>query len=279
MTAGLAVKTALFPLHFWLPPAHANAPAPVSALLSALVIKASLFILLRLWFYALVPVTTTAAGNFLSGLGAAAIVWGSIQAMRQDRVKLIVAYSTVAQVGYLFLVFTLAHGEMAMLAWRGSAYLACSHACAKAAAFLAAGSLAQALGTDELQQWAGAARREPASVFALALAGVSLMGLPPSGGFIGKWLLLKAALASGQWPLAGIVLLGGLLAAIYIFRVVARTLSAGEPRPASPPLSPLLRYVPLAPALAAIAFGMVTTETLQVLEIGVPLQFLRERAP
>jgi multicomponent Na+:H+ antiporter subunit D len=105
MTAGLLMKTALFPLHFWLPPAHANAPAPVSALLSALVVKASFYLLLRLWFEVFADVATRGALDFLGALGAAAVLWGSYQALRQPRLKLVVAYSTVAQLGYLFLLF------------------------------------------------------------------------------------------------------------------------------------------------------------------------------
>ena len=172
------------PLHFWLPDAHANAPAPVSGVLSGLVLKASLFIILRLWFFVFAPVVAPQAGQLLSGLGAATILWGSIQAIRQRRVKRLIAYSTVAQVGYLFLVFGLAGGAAAMPAWRGAAYFAFAHACAKAAAFLVAGALMHAAGGDELDRWEGLARREPMLMFTFGLAGVSLMGLPPSGGFI-----------------------------------------------------------------------------------------------
>lgn len=105
--AGLVLKTALFPLHFWLPPAHASAAAPVSAVLSALVVKASFYILLRLWLTIFAPLGE-GIDNLLGLLGAAAILWGSVQALRQTRLKLLVAYSTVAQIGYLFLAFPLA---------------------------------------------------------------------------------------------------------------------------------------------------------------------------
>ena len=110
MTAGLLLKTALFPLHFWLPPAHANAPAPVSAALSALVVKAAFYLVLRLWLDLFAPVVTSAAANLLGLLGAAAVLWGSWQALRAERLKLVAAYSTVAQIGYLFLFFPLLAG-------------------------------------------------------------------------------------------------------------------------------------------------------------------------
>jgi multicomponent Na+:H+ antiporter subunit D len=279
MTVGLIVKTALFPMHFWLPPAHAEAPAPVSAVLSGLVLKASLFILLRVWFFAFPAVTSLRGGQLLAGLGAAAVLWGSIQAVRQHRAKRIIAYSTVAQIGYLFLVFALAEGDAPTLAWRGTLYLAASHACAKAAAFLAVGTLARQVGTDEIAQWRGIAREAPVSVFALGLAGVTLSGLPPSGGFVAKWLLLQSAASDGQWGLALVPLVGGLLAAVYVLRVVEVTLS----RPAAEevrcePAPAVMRWVPLALALAAIAFGVVTTEPLQLLDIGSPFAGLQEPA-
>ena len=111
MTGGLIAKAALFPMHFWLPPAHANAPAPVSALLSALVVKGSFYILLRLWFEAFPALLTPAVAQLFGLLGAAAILWGSVNALFQTRLKLLIAYSTVAQLGYLFLLFPLAASD------------------------------------------------------------------------------------------------------------------------------------------------------------------------
>ena len=108
MTVGLLAKTALFPLHIWLPPAHGGAPAAASAVLSALVIKGSWFLVLRLWCDVMPGVAGASAAQLLGGLGAAAIVVGSVVALRQQRLKLLVAYSTVAQIGYLFLMFPMA---------------------------------------------------------------------------------------------------------------------------------------------------------------------------
>ena len=108
MTTGLIAKTALFPLHLWLPPAHAGAPAAGSALLSALVVKGSFILIVRLWFDALPGLLGQAAAQMLATLGAAAIVFGSVLALRQARLKLLIAYSTIAQIGYLFFLFPLA---------------------------------------------------------------------------------------------------------------------------------------------------------------------------
>ena len=110
MTAGLMAKTALLPLHLWLPPAHAGAPAPASAVLSALVVKGSFFLVLRLWFDVIPALPGLPAATVLGVLGACAILLGNLVALGQVRLKLLVAYSTVAQIGYLFLIFPLAAG-------------------------------------------------------------------------------------------------------------------------------------------------------------------------
>src|SRR6516164_6027234 len=110
MTTGLLAKTALFPLHLWLPAAHAGAPAAASAVLSALVVKGSFFIAVRLWLDVFADVLTLPSAQLLAALGAGAILVGNVVALRQVRLKLLVAYSTVAQIGYLFLMFPLIAG-------------------------------------------------------------------------------------------------------------------------------------------------------------------------
>ncbi|MCL4201011.1 MAG: hypothetical protein KJ000_00850 [Pirellulaceae bacterium] len=279
MIVGLLLKTALFPLHFWLPDAHANAPAPVSGLLSGLVLKASFFILLRLWFFVFAPVLGPHTGPLLSVLGAVAILWGSIQAIRQQRIKVMIAYSTVAQIGYLFLVFGLAGEPMRMAAWRGVAYFAFAHACAKAAAFMVAGALMYAADSDRLDRWEGIGRREPMLIFTFGLAGVSLMGLPPSGGFIAKWLLLNAAVGGGHWWAAAVILIGGLLAAVYVLRVISVALSESAPQPATVAIPRIMRWPPLALALVVVVSGIVTTEPLRLLEVGFPRPQVVETSP
>jgi formate hydrogenlyase subunit 3/multisubunit Na+/H+ antiporter MnhD subunit len=233
MTTGLLAKTALFPLHLWLPPAHAGAPAAASAVLSALVIKGSWFLVVRLWFDAMPGVVTPAAAQLLAALGAAAIVAGNVVAMRQERLKLLVAYSTVAQIGYLFLMFPLAFdagtGELARgAALSGGMLQAVSHATAKAAMFMAAGMMYAALGHDRIADLAGAARAVPLSVLAFALGGVALTGIVPSGAYLAKKLLLDAADASGQWWWSAVLQAGGMLTAGYVVLVLAHALRRAE---------------------------------------------------
>jgi len=253
MVAALVLKTALVPTHFWLPAAHAAAPAPVSAALSALVVKGSYFVLLRLFFFVMPPGYLGGADVLLGVLGSAAIIWGSVQALIQTRIKLLVAYSTVAQIGYLFLVFPLARGggPALTLALTGALVHAVSHGLAKSGLFLSAGSLMSRFGHDRIDEMAGAARAFPTLTFGVALAGVTMMGLPPSGGFGAKWLLVSAALASGQWWWAVVLVTGGLLAATYMFRLL-RVLLAGAPDThARSNTSVRTEWVPLALTVAA----------------------------
>jgi len=149
MTAGLLAKAALYPFHLWLPPAHAGAPAPASAILSGLVVKAPFFLVIRLWFDIMPRMPEPAAAQVLGILGAAAILVGSVVALQQARLKLLIAYSTVAQIGYLFLMLPLAvkpetGHPWSTVAWTGGVLQAISHAFAKAAMFMAAGLIAAA---------------------------------------------------------------------------------------------------------------------------------------
>jgi multicomponent Na+:H+ antiporter subunit D len=263
MTVGLMLKTALFPLHFWLPAAHANAPVPVSAVLSALVVKASFYLLVRLWMDVYSGIASREAAQFVGVLATAAIFWGSIQAIRQTRLKLLVAYSTIAQVGYLFLLIPLglpaSLPEGVLVTWNlaaidGGCYQALSHALAKAAMFLAAGVVMQALGgTDTIADMAGIAVQLPVTTFAFGLAGVSLMGLPPSGGFLAKWLLLTAVSETGQWWWVVPIIGGGLLSAVYMFKFLGQSV---RQRREGPPFQPVSRWVQV-PALALAAGSML----------------------
>jgi len=265
ISAGLLLKTALFPMHFWLPAAHASAPAPVSALLSALVVKAPYYILLRLWLEIFSPIAAP-LGQLLGLLGAAAVIWGGFQALRQTRLKLLIAYSTVAQLGYLFLAFPLA----TVVAWQGGFYMVLSHALAKAAMFMAAGNILRFCGHDRITDFDGVAQRLPLTLTAFSLAGISIMGLPPSGGFVAKWLLLEAALRSGQWWWAGVLILGGLLAAAYIFQVIGHAFTQVD-APGETGLVPArMEWTAVVLALAAILLGFYATDAFDWLGIGAP---------
>jgi formate hydrogenlyase subunit 3/multisubunit Na+/H+ antiporter MnhD subunit len=254
MTTGLLAKTALFPLHLWLPPAHAGAPAAASAVLSALVIKGSWFLVVRLWFDVMPGVVTMPAAQLLAGLGATVIVVGSVVALRQERLKLLVAYSTLAQIGYLFLMFplafdptgtTLVHGPVLT----GGLLQTIAHATAKASMFMAAGLVYAALGHDRVGELAGVARALPITVLAFALGGLALMGVVPSGAYLAKKLMLDAADASGQWWWTIVLTGGAVFTAGYVVLVLVNAL-----RRRDAPLT-LKKPVSLMPQVAALALA------------------------
>jgi formate hydrogenlyase subunit 3/multisubunit Na+/H+ antiporter MnhD subunit len=267
MTGGLLMKAALFPMHFWLPPAHSSAPAPVSAALSALVVKGGFYVLLRLWFEPFGSVGSFGAAQLIGLFAAAAILWGSLQALLRVRLKLLIAYSTVAQLGYLFLVFPLAWNSKdpgAVLA--GGIILLLSHSSAKAAMFLAAGNVQRAIGHDRIDALGGITGPLPLSVFAMGLAGVSLVGIPPSAGFVGKWLLIEAGLEQGQWWWVAVILAGSLLAATYVVRVLGCAFSGTTKSPGAEGVCRRMELPAFALALASVVLGLFAAGAVRLLE-------------
>lgn len=276
MSGGLLLKTALFPLHFWLPPAHSSAPAPVSALLSALIIKSSFYILIRLWLTIFGPLNDGTVETIFGLLGTGAILWGSFQALRQTRLKLLVAYSTVAQIGYLFLAFSLAMSG-ATIAWNAVVFLAFSHALAKSAMFLVVGNLLRFGGHDEIIHLDRVAQRLPITTAAFALAGISIIGLPLSGGFIGKYFLLEAALRQEQWGFVIILLVGSLLSAAYIFKVISHFFTPSSTPHNSKIIPANMEWSALLLALAAILLGLFSSSVLSIIDLGSPFELKGEK--
>ncbi|MBU2891812.1 oxidoreductase [Colwellia sp. D2M02] len=257
ITLGMMMKCALFPLHFWLPSAHSNASAPVSAMLSALVVKAAFFILFTFWFEILTAVVTTAAVTVMGIFGAMAVIYGSYRAFTSPRLKQLIAYSTVAQIGYLFLAFPLmiATPELARTA---VIYFIVAHGCAKAAMFLAAGVIQKTMGHDQLSQLQGIATKLPLSIFIFAVTSASLIGLPPSGGFIAKWLLLNNAVEADQWWWVLTLFIGGLLASAYLFRVLNLAFTTPENKDGSEEKFHTVSMVSESKLLGAVGLSIIT---------------------
>lgn len=226
MSVGLLAKTAVFPLHSWLPQAHSEALTAVSAILSALVIKAAFYGLIRLWLEVFAALATVSASIVLGILASAAIFWGGYQALKTSRLKRLVAWSTVAQVGMLLLALALVVQAQATQSvpttylWQGLVWLIGAHALAKSAWFLAAGTVQKRADSDYLTQIGFALQRSPISVLAMALAVISLSGLPFTMGFIGKWWLLSLAWELQAWLWMLVSLLGSLLTLAYGWRLL-----------------------------------------------------------
>ena len=276
MTTGLLAKTALFPLHLWLPSAHAGAPAAASAALSALVVKGSFFLVIRLWFDVMPALPGSGGATILGVLGATAIIFGGIMALRQQRLKLLVAYSTVAQIGYLFLIFPLAWNAQSGRLESGAALAGgllqvMAHATAKAGMFMAAGTIYAAFGHDRIAQLAGAGRALPISVLAFVCGGGTLIGLPFGGAFLAKSLLLESPVASEQWWWDWVMFAGSMLTSAYVVVVMTRTLTRARVSQAACASVPRYQQMTaLVLALSSLLLGLAVFGVLGIIQIGRP---------
>ena len=219
LSVGISLKMALFPLHLWLPNAYTYAPSVVTALLAATATKVNVYVLLRFVF--MIFGRDFAFGSLqldagLMALSLVGIVVASTAAIYQTNLKRMLAYSSVAQVGYI--VLGISFGSVAGLT-AGIVHLF-NHALIKGGMFLAIGCIAYRLGSAELTDLRGIGRRMPITMFAWTMGGLGLIGTPVTAGFISKWYLISAALEKGWWPVAILVLLSSLLALAYVWRVV-----------------------------------------------------------
>lgn len=264
LTVGLMLKAALWPLHQWLPAAHAAAPTAVSALLSALVVKGPLFILWMIWDNVAPVDLARQAGIIFAVAGIAALVSGGWAALRTPWLKILVAYSTVAQLGYALLALGL------LLYWQDPTMstalwlFVIAHGLAKVSMFLAAGEMQATLGSQRVSALKGASQTMPIAMFAFAVAGGSLVGLPPSGGFVAKWVLLQPLfMEPARWPWALGVLLGTLASAGYVFRVVAIAFDRAEPTSPDHDPDTSAQWLAMLPALAVWAMALMSEPLIQ----------------
>ena len=219
ITVGVSIKLALFPLHLWLPNAYTFAPSVVSAFIAATATKVGVYILLRFFFTVFgirFSFDAMHVGEILLLLAVAAMLIASLVAVFQDNIKRMLAYSSVAQIGYIILGISLATSAGVTA---GMIHLF-NHALIKCALFLAMGCIFLRLGSVALKDMHGLARQMPWTMAAFVAGGLSLIGVPLTAGFISKWYLVSAALTEGYWPLAVLILMSSLLALIYIWRVV-----------------------------------------------------------
>ncbi|WP_224447244.1 monovalent cation/H+ antiporter subunit D family protein [Haloprofundus salilacus] len=221
VVTGLAVKTALYPLHTWQPEAYASAPDSVSALISALVSTVSAYALARV-VYSVYTVdflaSVTLAREFVLVLAGVSIVAGSVLAVMQSELKRMLAYSSVSQFGLVVAAFAVAN-EAAVTG--GLVHLV-GHAVMKGGLFLAAGAIAARTGARYVEQFDGLAARAPLLSAALAVLSLSMVGVPPAVGFVGKWYIALGAIQAQSWPIAVIILLSTLLTLAYFLRLVER---------------------------------------------------------
>ena len=215
LLVGFGVKAALVPLHAWLPDAYEQAPSGVSAIMSAVVTKAGLVALLRA-LGALAGVTLS-WGTLLIGFGALNILAGNLLALRQTQVKRLLAYSSLGQLGYIFLGLGIGVYAGQAAGAQGGLFHLLTHALMSALAFLAVGALIYSLGGAARERGslvvgdlAGAARRYPLAALALSVAALGLAGLPPLAGFMSKWQIFVAGFATRSPAIMALVVFAAL---------------------------------------------------------------------
>lgn len=220
LIGGLGAKTALIPLHPWLPAAMA-APAPVSALLHAVaVVKAGAFGVVRVIYdvYGIETVAALGLGIPLAALASATIIYGSLQALRQSDIKKRLAYSTVSQVSYIVLGASLA-GPFAVIG--GLVHLV-HQGLMKITLFFGAGVLAERAGITSIVQMDGIGRRMPITMAAFSVAALGMIGVPPVAGFVSKWYLALGGYQSGANWVIGVLIASSLLNAAYFLPMLYR---------------------------------------------------------
>jgi multicomponent Na+:H+ antiporter subunit D len=261
ITVGIGLKLALFPLHQWLPNAYAYAPSMATAFLAATATKVSVYVLLRFYFNVFDPAPVferlpTREG--LIALSVAAMVTASLVALFEQDVKRLFAYSSVAQIGYI----TLGLGVDNPAALTGSLAHLLNHGVTKGAIFLLLGGVALRMGALPMTVagLAGLGRRMPLTAFGLVVAGLSLIGVPGTAGFITKWYLVVGAMDRGLWWLVAVIVASSLIAAAYVWRIVeAAYLRPGGEAEASREAPPGMLAAGLAMALLCVYFGFETS--------------------
>jgi multicomponent Na+:H+ antiporter subunit D len=229
MVVGIAVKMALWPLHGWLPDAYTYAPSSSSALVAPIGTKVGAYVLIRILLFVFttgfvtdtIPITTVILWS-----SAVGIIYGSVMAIAQRELKRMLAYSSVAQIGYIGLGIGLANP----LGLIGALLHVLNHALMKATLFLVTGNLRRTLGHSDIDRLDRETRRRlPGTTLAFTVAALSMIGIPPLAGFFSKWYLGAGAVDAGAWPMLVVILVSSLLNAVYFFRVIERLYLTPEP--------------------------------------------------
>ncbi|NLY75070.1 MAG: NADH-quinone oxidoreductase subunit L [Firmicutes bacterium] len=221
--AGIFSKSATLPFHTWLPDAGV-APSPVTALLhAAVLVKIGVFVFARLFVGGLVwePVWDQVLPVVI---GISSIVAGGAALVEND-LKRIIAYSTVSQLAFIFLGLLMD----SRLAVAGGLLYILTHGLAKGGLFLCAGIVEHKLGAKDIRQMGGLARNMPITASAFAFCALSVMGIPPCGGFFSKYMVIAGAVESGKPWLAGVFIAGAFLTVLYLLRLFAKVF-LGEPK-------------------------------------------------
>ncbi len=218
-TVGFCLKIALYPLHVWLPKAYGYAPSVVSALMAAVGTKVGVYAMLRVMFgvfriefdMEVVPVT-----KILLVVSSVAIIVGSVLALAQTRIKWMLAYSSIGQMGYIILGSALTNHT----AMTGSIIHIMNHALMKGSLFMVVGCLVYKIGLEDVSEFKGLGRKMPFTMAAFTVSALSMMGVPLTVGFVSKWHIAIGALDAGMWYFVPVLLVSSLLTTAYFWRII-----------------------------------------------------------
>ncbi|MCC7082297.1 MAG: monovalent cation/H+ antiporter subunit D family protein [Burkholderiales bacterium] len=262
ITAGMSLKLALFPLHQWLPNAYSHAPSAVSAFLAGTATKVSVYVLLRFYYsvFGAGLVSDLGLREVLLVLSLAAMFAASALAIFQTDLKKLLAYSSVAQIGYI----TLGLSFESVAGLTASIVHLFNHGITKAGLFMLVGGAVLVMGGSDMSRLAGLGRAMPLTSFGVVLGGLSLIGVPGTAGFISKWSLIVAALERNQWWLVFAIALSSLLALAYVWRFVeaAYLREPAQPREGGREAPPSMLISAWILVAASIYFGLDSSLTL-----------------
>jgi formate hydrogenlyase subunit 3/multisubunit Na+/H+ antiporter MnhD subunit len=229
LITGLGVEAAIFPLNAWLPDAHSSAPSSISAILSGIAIEVGLYAVARVLFtiFGVSFSTTPSFLLFLALLGILTLLVGEMCAFSQNNIKRMLAYSSIGQIGLILFALAIATSYGVT----GGLFQLLSHTLAKALLFLAAGYMIYRAGSMDISDLEGMGAKMPLTSLAFTIGAFSLVGLPPFIGFPGKFLIVRAALATKETVLIvliGLALVGTVIEGAYFFRVVQALYFKGE---------------------------------------------------
>lgn len=256
IVVGVALKMAVFPMHAWLGDAYTHGSTTTTAVIAPIMTKVSAYVLVRMvgsvygieLFRTVLPI-----GWVLAWLSGAGILVGSLLALAQRDVKRMLAYSSIAQISYIGLGIGIAQPWAVI----GALLHVVNHAVMKCCLFLVAGVVELETGRRDVDAWAGLGRRFPVTFAAFTVAGLAMIGIPPTGGFFSKWYLMVGGLAAHAWALTALLVASGVLTAAYMFRVFERAWARPAPDDLAPrSLGVLVRVPIVALGVAVLALGL-----------------------